>query len=71
MYAKGADLLPAEVTAPLETTVVRPLAEAELRRALADAAAALRAELDRSEPALGGRLGPVLTELTPTPTTAS
>jgi hypothetical protein len=63
MYAKGADLLPAEVTAPLETTLVRSLAEAELRRALADAAAALRAELDRSDSELGARLGPVLTEL--------
>jgi hypothetical protein len=64
MYAKGADLLPAEVTAPLETTLVRSLADAELRRALADAAATLRAELDRSDSALGARLGPMLTELT-------
>jgi predicted nucleotidyltransferase len=71
MYAKGADLLPAEVTAPLETTLVRSLAEVELRRALADAAAALRAELDRSDSALGGRLGPMLTELTAPSKTAS
>jgi len=71
MYAKGADLLPAEVTAPLETTLVRSLAEAELRRALAEAAAALRTELDRSDSVLGARLGPMLTELTAPTTTAS
>jgi Nucleotidyltransferase domain len=70
MYAKGADLLPAEVTAPLEATLVRSLAEAELRRALAAAAAALKAELDRSDSTLGARLGPMLTELTATPETA-
>jgi len=64
MYAKGADLLRAEVTAPLEATLVRSLAEAELRRALAAAAAALKAELDRSDSTLGARLGPMLTELT-------
>jgi hypothetical protein len=63
-YAKGADLLPAELTAPLHATLVRSLDHAELRRALAAAAAALAAELDRTDPALAGRLRPMLTDLT-------
>jgi predicted nucleotidyltransferase len=62
-YAKGADLLPAEVSAPLEATLVRSLDVAELRRALAAAAAALTTEVERSDSALAGRLGPMLTEL--------
>lgn len=66
-YAKGADLLPAKLTAPLEATLVHSLAQEELRRALAEAAAALRAELDRGDSALGARLGPMLTELTGSP----
>jgi hypothetical protein len=62
-YAKGADLLPPELTAPLEGTFVRSLDEAELRRALAVAAAALIAELERTDAALAARLRPVLKEL--------
>jgi transposase len=62
-YAKGADLLPAGLSVPLESTLVRSLDGEELRRALAAAAAALTAELERSDPALAGRLGPMLTEL--------
>ena len=62
-YAKGADLLPVELAAPLESTLVRSLDAAELRRALAAAAAALTAELERSDSALAGRLGPMLSEL--------
>jgi hypothetical protein len=63
-YAKGADQLPPWLTAPLEATLVRSLEEAELRRALTAAAAALTAELDRSDPALAGRLRPMLAALT-------
>jgi len=62
-YAKGADLLPAELTAPLEATFVRSLDEAEMRRALAAAANALTAELELTEPALADRLRPTLAEL--------
>jgi predicted nucleotidyltransferase len=63
-YAKGAHLLPPEVTAPLEATLVRSLDEAELRRALAAAGSALTAELERTEPALSALLSPMLEELT-------
>ena len=66
-YAKGADLLPVELAAPLESTLVRSLDAAELRRALAAAAAALTAELERSDSALAGRLGPMLSELVESP----
>jgi predicted nucleotidyltransferase len=62
-YAKGADLLPAELTAPLEATLVRSLDEAELRRALAAAADALADELDRTDPQLSKTLRPMLREL--------
>lgn len=62
-YAKGAHLLPEQLTAPLETTLVRSLDAAELRRAISAAGAALAAELDRTDPALGARLRPMLAEL--------
>jgi hypothetical protein len=63
-HAKGAHLLPPEVTAPLEKALVGSLDEAALRFALAAAAAALVGELDCGEPALAARLGPVLGDLT-------
>ncbi|GIH17259.1 nucleotidyltransferase domain-containing protein [Rugosimonospora africana] len=62
-YAKGAHLLPAELTAPLEATLVRSLDEKELRRALGAALAALATEMRSSDPALAERLAPMLTEL--------
>lgn len=62
-YAKGADLLPAEVTTPLEEALVRSLDEQELRRALAAATDAFVDELDRTDPALGATLRPMLLEL--------
>jgi hypothetical protein len=62
-YAKGAHLLPPELTTPLEATLVRSLDEAELRRALAAAAEALVGELERTEPELAARLRPALAEL--------
>jgi predicted nucleotidyltransferase len=62
-YAKGADLLPPELTASLVPTLVCSLEESELRRALAAAAVALAAELERTDVALAARLRPVLTEV--------
>jgi hypothetical protein len=61
-YAKGADLLPPEVRASLLPTLVCSLEEAELRRALAAAAAALAAELERTDAGLAARLRPMLSE---------
>jgi len=63
-YSKGAHLLPDEVTAPLEPTLVRSLAEAELRRALSATITAATTELDVSAPELATRLRPMLMELT-------
>ncbi|MDP9405295.1 MAG: hypothetical protein M3O86_01655 [Actinomycetota bacterium] len=62
-YAKGAHLLPADLTTPLEATLVRSLDEAELRRALDAAVTALAAELERTDPVLATGLAPVLAEL--------
>ncbi|MFE9913630.1 hypothetical protein ACFYPG_00620 [Micromonospora sp. NPDC005553] len=62
-YAKGAHLLPSDITGLLETTLVRSTDEAELRRALSAAVTALTAELTRADPTLADRLRPVLTEL--------
>lgn len=59
-YAKGAHLLPAEVTAPLDATLVRALDQAELTRALTAATTALIAEIELADPALAARLAPVL-----------
>jgi hypothetical protein len=63
-YSKGAHLLPDEVTAPLEPTLIRSLTEPELRRALTATITATTTELDRSDPQLAARLSPMLTELT-------
>lgn len=63
IYAKGAHLLPADITGPLEATLVRCMDETELRRALSAVATALTAELTRTDPALADRLHPFLTEL--------
>ena len=59
-YGKGADRLPAEVTEPLEATLVRSLDEAELRRALAEAVDALAVEVERTDGELAARLRPTL-----------
>ena len=48
-YAKGAHLLPEELTAPLTATLVRSLDEVELRRALGAATTALAHELERTD----------------------
>lgn len=63
LYAKGADLLPRELTDPLEATLVRSLDAGELRCALAAATAALTAEIERTDPTLAARLRPVLEEM--------
>ena len=63
-FAKGADLLPEELTAPLEQSLVRSLDEVELRRALASVATFLANELARTDHALAERLGPMLLDLT-------
>ncbi|PYC71563.1 hypothetical protein C7C45_11030 [Micromonospora arborensis] len=62
-HAKGAHLLPSEVTAPLNTTLVRALDEAELTRALTAATAALIAELTLADAALAARLAFALSDL--------
>ena len=62
-YARGADLLPPEVTDPLVDTLVGSLEEKELRRALRTAASALLAEFERSDRSFAERLRPVLVEV--------
>ncbi|MCQ4208766.1 hypothetical protein [Streptomyces longispororuber] len=59
-YAKGAHLLPVEVTGPLEETLARSLDAVELRRALRAAVRAFLAELARTDGELAKRLGTVL-----------
>ncbi|MBO0769990.1 MAG: hypothetical protein J2P35_00875 [Actinobacteria bacterium] len=62
-YAKGAHLLPPQLTEPLTAALVRSLDEAELRRCLAAATAALAEELERTDAELAARLNPMLSEL--------
>jgi hypothetical protein len=61
-YGKGAHLLPAELTEPLQAALVASLDPAELRRALAAAATALGEELNRADPQVASRLLPLLRE---------
>jgi hypothetical protein len=61
-YAKGANVLPPKLRASLVPTLVCSLEEAELRRALAAAAVALAAELERTDADLATRLRPLLSE---------
>jgi predicted nucleotidyltransferase len=65
-YAKGAHLLPDDLTKPLQATLVRSLAEHELRRALKAAVELLAAEIELWDTALAHRLQPSLTQLTET-----
>jgi hypothetical protein len=62
-YAKGAHLLPDELTAPLESTLVSSLTEPELRRALDATVTVLMDEVERTDSALAARLRPLLAEL--------
>lgn len=61
-YARGVHRLPAGVTAPLTSALVRSLDDPELRRALAVATTCLIRELDEWDPALCARLTPPLQE---------
>lgn len=61
-FARGVDQLPAAVSDPLRASLVRTLAPAELRRALAVGVAALLAEVDHTDPELAVSLGPILNE---------
>ena len=63
-YTKGAHLLPDDLTAALETTLLRSLAEPELRRALRATINVAMDELERSDSGLASRLRPMLAELT-------
>jgi hypothetical protein len=62
-YAKGAHLLPGDLTGPLAATLVRTLDGPELRRALSAAIGAAAGELTATDPALTARLAPMLAEL--------
>jgi hypothetical protein len=62
-YAKGAHLLPRELTEPLEAALVRSLDAEELRRALAAAVAGFADELKVTDPELSARIAPMFSEL--------
>jgi predicted nucleotidyltransferase len=61
--ARGADRLPADLTAPLERGLPGSLEPAELRRAFRAVIEWLVAEIEQADPALAGRLGPALRSL--------
>ncbi len=62
-YARGADLLPPQVTDPLRDTLVRSLDDAELHRALVEVNEAFVDELELADAALAAKLTPMLMEL--------
>jgi hypothetical protein len=62
-HAKGVHLLPAEMTEALRATLVRDLAEAELRRALVAVADAYLDEVTRTDTTLAMCLEPLRREL--------
>jgi hypothetical protein len=62
--AKGAHLLPDDLTGPLRGTLVRELTEPELRRALTAAVAVGTDEIARCDAALADRLRPMFADLT-------
>jgi hypothetical protein len=66
-HAKGAHLLPDDLSTALESTLVRSLTAAELHRALGATIDVVTAELERSRPELAPRLAPMLAELANTP----
>ncbi|MET8077574.1 hypothetical protein [Streptomyces sp. NPDC005303] len=63
-HAKGAHLIPEDLSTALETTLVRSLTAAELDRALGATITVVTAELARSRPELAPRLTPMLAQLT-------
>jgi hypothetical protein len=62
-YARGADLLPSEVTEPVRQTLVASLDDAELARALRGVNDVFVAELERTDPALATQLRPMVDQL--------
>ncbi|AVH54828.1 MULTISPECIES: hypothetical protein [Streptomyces] len=62
-YAKGAHLLPDELMASIEATLVKSISTSELNRALAATIAITTDELQRSVPELVTHIGPMLAEL--------
>ena len=69
-YAKGAHLLPEEITDSLTATLVRSLTKSELERALTAAVNLATAELERSDAGAAARLNPMLFSLTADPNDA-
>lgn len=66
-HAKGAHLLPDDLSTALEATLVRSPTAAELHRALSAMIDVVTAELHRSRPAVAVHLAPMLAELENTP----
>ncbi|MFE3030758.1 hypothetical protein ACFXKY_03835 [Streptomyces canus] len=66
-HAKGAHLLPDDLSTALESTLIRSLTVVELHRALGATIDVVTAELERSRPELALRLAPMLAELANTP----
>jgi len=62
-HGRGMDRLPPSVTNPFVATLVRSLAEPELRRALAEATRCLLTEIAHCDPARCARLAPLLQEI--------
>jgi hypothetical protein len=62
-YAKGAHLLPYEMTRSLEATLIRSVTEPELERAFAAAVGVALGEVAHVDSALAGRLRPMLADL--------
>ncbi|MEU0945058.1 hypothetical protein ABZ379_20010 [Streptomyces canus] len=66
-HAKGAHLLPDDLSTALEPTLVRSLTPTELHRALGATIDVVTAEPERSRPELAPRLAPMLAEPANTP----
>jgi hypothetical protein len=62
IHGRGLHLLPDSVAAPLADALVRSLADAELRRALAAATDCFLGEVEAKDPGLAARLAPPLRE---------
>lgn len=62
-HGRGFDLLPADVAAPFEDSLVRRLDAADLRRAFRSVVHLLLAEVQAADPALAGRLRQTLMAL--------
>lgn len=69
-HGRGMDRLPTSVTDPFVATLVRSLAEPELRRALSEATRCLLTEIAHCDPTRFARLAPLLQEIGVTGETA-